>query len=310
MFLVEGEKRKKSSARFLIFFCDCLVSLVINARESLIGGTAALGPVESTGEEFLHGGVVKDDAAQDSGVPQVVAAANVVEAAGEPALGDLAGVDDGAAKVDEQGLCDGGVKVVDKLGSVGKVELQDGHEARQGEADEEADAGPGHVGAVELGVPRQDDAGDAEHGGEAHVGPAADGVAVKRRVLGGHDGGGDEQRDAGVVDAGKHGHGLDVGDGAHGVPDGGAHQRQAGHHEEDGGHDHVRLGAEVEVGAAGVKVKGHGQHQDQAQGVRPDVDELVGHVEDGLDALDLGLAEAVASLDVGVVSPWRGQFVV
>lgn len=272
----------------------------------LIGGTAALGPVEGIGEELLHGGVVEDDAAQDSRVPQVVATADVVEAAGEPALRHLAGVDDGTAEVDKQGLCDGGVKVVDKLGPVGKVELQNGHEPRQGEADEEADAGPGHVGAVELGVPRQDDAGDAEHCGETHVRPPADGVAVKGRVLGRHDGGGDEQRDAGVVDAGKHGHGLDVGDGTHGVPDGGAHQRQAGHHEEDGSNDNVRLGAEVEVGAAGVKVKGHGQHQDQAQGVRPDVDELVGHVEDGLDALNLCLAEAVTSLDVGVISPWRG----
>lgn len=276
----------------------------------LISRAAGLGSVKGIGKELLHGGVVEDDAAQDGGVPQVVATANVIKHAGEPALRDLAGIHDGTAEVDQNRLADGRVKVVDELGSVGKVKLQNRHEPRQGKADEESDAGPSHVGAVELGVPRQDHPSNAQESSEAHVHPSTDRVAVESCVFGGHDGGGNEQRDAGVVHASKHGDGVDIGNSAHGMPNGGAHQRQAGHHEEDGSNNNVRLGAKVEVGTAGVKVKGNGQHQDQAQGVRPDVDEFVGHVENRPDAFYLGLAETVASLDVWVVSPRRWQLVV
>lgn len=276
----------------------------------LISRAAGLGSVEGIGEELLHGGVVEDDATQDGGVPQVVASADVVKHAGEPALRDLASIYDGAAEIDQKRLGDGRVKVVDEFGSVGEVKLKNRHEPRQGKADEESDAGPSHVGAVELGVPRHDHPPNTQNSSEAHVHPSADRVAVESGVFGGHDGGGNEQRDAGVVHASKHGDGVDIGNGAHRVPNGGAYQRQAGHHEEDGGNNNVRLGAEVEIGTAGVKVKGDGQHQDQAQGMRPNVDEFVGHVENGPDAFYLGLAETVASLDVWIVSPRRWQLVV
>jgi hypothetical protein len=57
-------------------------------------------------------------------------------------------------------------------------------------------------------------------------------------------------------------------------------------------------------------MEGHGEDQNEADGVGPDVDELVRDVESRLDTLELGFREAVSPLDIRVVSPWDGQFLV
>lgn len=253
---------------------------------------------------------MEQNASQHGDVPQIVASAKVVKHAWAPPFGDLAGVDQGADNVDGYAFSDGRVKLPDKVAAAGQGELHDGKKAGRAEPDEEGHARPGHFGAVEGWVPREDDAADAENGREDHVDPAAHGLAVKGGVLGGHDGGGNQQRDARVVDAGKSGDEMDVGDGVHGVPDGAADQALAGGEEEHGGDEDVGGRAQMEVDARGVKVKGHGEHQDKAQGVRPNIDELVGDGKGRPDAVRCGLAEAIPLANVRVHPPRDGQVVV
>ena len=71
-------------------------------EKKLISGAPVLRKLKSVREERLHGGIMEQDATEDSNVPQVMAAAKVVKHAGTPTLGDLAGVDACAEEVDQQ----------------------------------------------------------------------------------------------------------------------------------------------------------------------------------------------------------------
>lgn len=261
-------------------------------------------------EHLLHGEVMRDDAAQHGNVPDVVARAEVVEFAGEPALGDPRGVDDGADEVDGHGGQRRRVKRRRVLQALASDELCEGKERGQGEGDVEGDTDPGEVVAVEGGVPGEVDAADGEDGGEAHVGPAGGGFAVEGGVFKGHDGGADEERDARVVDAGV---ALEQGlvrDAVHGVHDARAQQALAGGEEEDGGDDNVRRRAGVEVDVLRVEVEGEAEHHHEADEVGPDVCGLVVDAADGADAGPVAVVEAVASEDVLVGLPGLGQIFV
>lgn len=232
-----------------------------------------------------------------------MATADVIEPARTPALGDFPRVEQRAAEVDEDGLGDGGVEV-GRLGPAAlERQLQYREKPRRGEGDVETHARPVHVGAVEGRVPGEHGAGGAEHEGRAEVGVAAPGLAVEGRVLGGHDAGGDEERDSRVVHAGEALHKRLVRDAGHGVPHGAADEALAGGEEEAAGDEDVELGGGAEGGRAGVEVEGEGEDDEEADGVRPDVDELVGDPEAGFDAVELGLGEAVSACDVRVHSP-------
>lgn len=94
------------------------------------------------------------------------------------------------------------------------------------------------------------------------------------------------------------------------MPDGAADQALAGGKEEHSGDQDIGGRAQVEVDARGVKVKGHSQDQDEAEGVRPDVDELVGDSKSRPDTVRRGLAEAISLDYVRVHPPGDGQVVV
>lgn len=239
-----------------------------------------------------------------------MASADIIEPTGPPSFGDLAGVDACPQEVDGDGFGDGGIEVITPCRAPGQVELDDGDEARDGETDVEGDAGPAHVGAVEGGMPGDDDAANAEHGRRGHVQGATDGLAVKGRVFGRHDGGGDEHGDARVVDASEAFQQRDLGDAVHRVPQRAADEAFAGGDEEDGRHDHVRRRAEREVDATRIKVKRDGQHDHEPHRVRPDVDALIAEAEHGPDAFDLGLAESVAAHDVRIHLPRLRQVLI
>lgn len=191
-------------------------------------------------------------------MPKIVTATDIIKHAGKPTLRDLARVDDRATKVDQKGLGDGGVEVVDKLGPMGIPQLGNGRKPGEGEADVKGHASPGHVGAVELGMPWKDNTTDAQKSSKGHVDSSADGITVKGGILGCHNGSGDEEGYSGVVDAGENGNGIDVGYGVHSVPYDGAAKGKTCHEEEDGSDDNVSIGAHWEVGASRVKVKGDG----------------------------------------------------
>ena len=264
---------------------------------------AVLGPLEGAREELLHGGVVEKDAAQHGHVPQVVAPTEVIEHAGAPPLWDFASVDKRATQVDQEGLRNGRVKFPDELGAAGEGDLEDGEEAGGAQADVEGDSCPSHILSIKPGVPREDDTPDAEGRSCAHIDPSAYRLAVKRSVLCRHDGGGDEERDARVVNAGEGGDQLHVGNGVHGVPDGAADQALASGKKEDGGDKDVGLGAEREIEARGIEVKGYGEDEQEAQGVRPYVHQLIRYAEGGPHATKLGFGEAIPAEDVRVDTP-------
>ena len=181
-------------------------------------------------------------------MPEVMTRPEIVKEARPPSLRDLRGVHQRAEEVYGNALHDRSVELPRPSRPPDQAELEDRGEAGQGQGHVEGDAQPGEVGAVEGRVPREDDAADAEEGGEGHVGPAGDGPAVEGGVFGGHDGGGNEERDAGVVDAGE---ALEEGlvrDGVHGMPHGAAHEAFAGGEEEDSGDEDVGVGTEAEVG--------------------------------------------------------------
>ena len=246
---------------------------------------------------------MKEDPAQDGEVPDVVAGAGVVEGAGPPLLWDLGSVDDGADEVDGDALGDGGVEVVAPGGAADEVELDDGGEAGGREEDVEGDAGPGEVGTVEGRVPGQEGAEEAEDGGAGHVDGARDGLAVKGRPLGREDAGRDEEGDARVVDAGEAVEQRVVRDAVHRVPQRRAQQALARRREEARRDQHVSRGAGREGRACRVQVEGDGEHDDEADRVRPDVDRLVRRPEDRDDALGYRAVEAVPAQDVRVDAP-------
>lgn len=135
----------------------------------LVNGAAVLRPGQRGGEHGLHGCVVEDNTPQYSNVPDVVAAAEVVEDAGAPALGALGGVQHGSGDVHDEALGDGRVKVQRPLRAASVGELEEWDEACQREGAVERNAHPGHVGAVEGRLPRQDDTANAQGGREYHV---------------------------------------------------------------------------------------------------------------------------------------------
>lgn len=228
---------------------------------------------------MLHRAVVEQDPPQHSKVPQVMAPADVVKRTGIPLLGHLTRVDDRATEIHRNTLRNRRVEVPRPVSTTRLDQLDNGHEARGREGDIEGDAAPGHVLRVEGRVPGQDDAGDAESRGGDEVNGAGDGLAVEGRVLGRHDGGGDQQRDAGVIDAGEALEQRAVRDTVHGVPEAGADEALAGGEKEDGCDDLVGRGGEGEVHRGGVEVEGDGEDDQEPDGVRPDIDELVGDGE-------------------------------
>lgn len=88
-----------------------------------------------------------------------------------------------------------------------------------GESDVERDPVDAHVGLVEDWSPGEDNARNPEGEGYRHVEGAGDGLVIEGAVFSGDDGGGDEEGDAGIVDAGEALHEGLLGDGRHCVPD-------------------------------------------------------------------------------------------
>lgn len=115
----------------------------------------------------------------------------------------LACIDKRTDEVDGDGFEDRGVKVPGPGGASGPVQLKDGCETRCCEGDVESHACPVHVCSVERGMPGENDTCDAQRRRCHDVQPATDWFAIKSRVLGCHDGGGDEEGDPRVIDAGE-----------------------------------------------------------------------------------------------------------
>lgn len=250
---------------------------------------------------------MKQYSAQHCDMPNIMTATHIIKRTGKPPLRDMGSIDDRPHDIDGDTLGERRVEVIRPGGAPCHIELNDGGEAGGAQGEVECYARPGHVGAVEGGPPGEDGAEDAEEGGQGHVDGAGDGFAVEGGPFGGEDGGGDEEGDAGVVDAGEAVEEGLIGDAVHGVPHGGAEEAFAGGAEEDGGDEHVGLAAGGEGGRGGVEVEGDGEDEEEAQGVRPDVDAFVGGAEDGGEAFEFGFGEAVAVEDVRVHAPGVGE---
>lgn len=80
-------------------------------------------------------------------------------------------------------------------------------------------------------MPRKDDSTNAQECGQHDVRPPADGFAIERGILGGHDGGGNEEGDSGVIDASEAFHKSLLGDAAHCMPEAAADEALAGREE-------------------------------------------------------------------------------
>lgn len=250
--------------------------MCIHWRSRLQHATLVRGTLVRIREQLLHSVVVEEDPTEYGDMPDIVTGTAVIKETREPPFGDLRGIDQGAGKIDEQALEHGSVKVDAPLEAPSVTELGEGREARHRQEAVEGNAGPGHVSAVKGRMPGQDDAGNAKGQGQQDVSPTGEGLAVKGSVLGGDDGGGDQERDACVVDAGKALHEGLAGYAVHGVPDGAADQALAGGEEEHSCYHDVRSRAVAEVGVEGVEVEGDCQDDKRADEVRPDVEQFVG----------------------------------
>lgn len=191
-----------------------------------------------------------------------------------------------------------------------EIELQDRSETSGAECHVEGDPRPGHVGAVECGMPGENDPADAQGSCGGHVYPSTDGLAVECRIFRRHDAGGYEQGDAGVINARKTLHECLVSDTVHGVPHGAADEAFASCEEENGGDEDVGVGAEGEVDGGGVEVECDCYDDEEADGVRPDIYQFVGNTEHRTHTIDFGCGKTVAVLDVRVHFPRCGQVVV
>lgn len=258
-------------------------------------------------EHFLHGEIVRDDAAEHRNVPDVMACTQVVEFTWQPPLGYACSVDDGTDEVDGHG---GKGRCVEGRGVFEPVvedELAEWEERGQREGYVEGHADPGEVVAVEGWVPGQINAAERQHSREGHVGPATRRFAIEGRVFESQNRCAYQQRNAGVIDAGVALQEGLVRYAVHGVHDARAQQALAGSEEEDGGDDNVGSGAGVEVDVMGVEIEGEAEHDHEADEVGPDICRFVVYATDTLDACPVPVVEAVAGKDVLVCLPRRGQ---
>lgn len=258
-------------------------------------------------EERLHRRVVEEDAPHHGHVPDVMTAPDVVEPAVEPALGDLAGVDQRPRQVDEDGIEDGGVERPGPREPPDPNQLSSGRQSGHGESDIKGHAEPAYVGPIEDRMPSESHGADAQARRHRDIAEALDRIAVKGCILGRDDGGGDEQRDARVVDAGEMLHDTLFRDTAHRMPHTRADEAFARGKEEDGHEKDIPFARSCKVGRHGIEVKGKGQNHQDPDGMRPNVDRFVAQVKDRLDAVDFVLREAVASGDVRIDAPriWK-----
>ncbi|KFY91809.1 hypothetical protein V498_05302 [Pseudogymnoascus sp. VKM F-4517 (FW-2822)] len=274
----KGDKVKEEEPPRVTSECDYgNVAMLVRVFSDAFKTTVSLDASGPQGGAWLL--EMEQDAPQHSKMPQVMAPTDVVKRTGIPLLGHLTGVDDCAAEVHRNTLRNRRVEVPRPFSTTRLDQLKNGHEARGREGDIERDAAPGHVLSVEGRVPGQDDTGNAEGGSGDEVDGAGDGLAVEGRVLRRHDRGGDQQRDAGVIDAGEALEQRAVRDTVHSVPEAGADEALAGGEEEDGCDDLIGCGGQGEVNGGGVEVEGDGEDDKESDGVRPDVDELVGDGE-------------------------------
>ena len=214
---------------------------------------------------------MKQDSAQHSKVPDVVASARVVERAWPPLLRNLRRVNNSANQVHAYALADGRVEVIAPGRAPRQVQLDDWREAGRGQGDVEGHASPCHVLAVEGGMPGQDGAKDTHHGGEGHVDGAGYGLAVKGSPLCGKNARGNQERYSGVVHACKAVEDNVVCDAVHRMPYCGTEKTFAGGGEEARRDEYIGLGAEGEDGAGRVEVEGDGEDKYEANGMRPDI---------------------------------------
>lgn len=159
----------------------------------------------------------------------------------------LAGVNESADKIHGDGLDDRRVEGGNPGGTPGPCQLENGREPGGGESHVEGDPEPGHVGAVEKGLPGENDSADTKRGRRDDIGPAADWFAVKGGILARHDGGGDQERNSCIIDAGETFHKALLGDAVHRVPHAAADQTFAGREEEHGRKKDVGIGGEREI---------------------------------------------------------------
>ena len=212
-------------------------------------------------------------------MPDVMTPAHVIEPPMKPPLWDLSGIDDGAHKVDSDALDYGSVKVPRPLAASGPAELKDWREARGRERDVKGYARPVHVCTVERRMPWQDNARNPKRSGHDDICPSAHRLAIKSCILGGHDACRNQQAYARVIHTRKPLHKSLLRYTAHGMPHTTANQALAGRKEKDGSEENVSARGLREVDGSRVEVEGDCENDEEADGVRPYVDELVVEVE-------------------------------
>ena len=204
---------------------------------------------------------MKEDPSQHSQMPNIVAPAYEVKRSRPPLLGYPKCINHRSDDIHTYTLGDGRVEVERPLIAPRIVQLQHGREARRRERDIEQHAEPTHVCAIEALAPGENAACSAKDDGEGHVDGAAHGFAVEGGPFGREDGGGDEEGDAGVVDAGEAVEEAFVGDAVHGVPHDAAEEAFAGGGEEAGGDEDVPAGGEGVGLRCGIPVEGDGEDE-------------------------------------------------
>lgn len=128
-------------------------------------------------------------------------------------------------------------------------------------------------------MPWQNNTGHAESCSGHDISPSANRLAVERSVLGGHDGGRNEERNAGVINTRKALHEILFGNTAHRMPHATTDQTFASREKEDGSEEYIRLGRLGEIDRGWVEIECNCQNNYQADGMGPDVYQLVGDVK-------------------------------
>lgn len=219
---------------------------------------------------------MEENAREHGDMPDIMAGAAVVEETGEPALRNLGGVDAGAQAVDQDALHHGRVEVQTPAYAARVAQLGQRREPGQRHRAVEGHPCPRHVGVIEDRMPGEDDAADTKRQREQDVDPPGGGLAVESRVLRRHDGRGHQKRDSGVVNTGETLHQGLTRNAVHGVPDGTADQTFARCEEKDGGDHDIRFGTDAEIRVKRVKVESDGEHNEEPDQVRPDIEHFVG----------------------------------
>lgn len=258
----------------------------------------------------MHRIPVEHNPGHHHNMEDVMAPTHPIKAPRHPLLGHLQRIHRRAKQIHRNALHDRRIEKQRPPDTALNKQLRHWEGTGGAEGEVEDHAPHSHICAVEDGLPGEDNAGDAEDAGDGHVEGSGEGLVVEGGVFGGHDGDGDEEGDAGVVDAGEAFHEGLLADAGEGVPDCGTGQRLSCREEEQPVDNLIRRRVELPDLTRRICPKRECEDQQKPEPMAPDVARFIRNRERAPHTPHLRLCKSVPGQNMRIHPPRHRQLLV